>query len=122
MALKSANAPARTRESASETCHDNCAELLLFAATLTAAAVVGKQACSLGVVDRGARRLAVGLGMIPRGEVGLIFAGIGAGLVLAGEPVIDSDVYAAIVLMVGVTTLVTPPLLQRSLRAKHDEP
>ncbi|TMQ71118.1 MAG: cation:proton antiporter, partial [Candidatus Eisenbacteria bacterium] len=47
-------------------------ELLGFAAALTLVALLGKQACSLGVLERGVDRLAVGLGMIPRGEVGLI--------------------------------------------------
>jgi len=85
--------------------------VLGFAALLTLAAVIGKQACSLGVLERGADRLAVGLGMIPRGEVGLIFASIGASLMLAGERVIDDRVFSAVVVMVTLTTLVTPPLL-----------
>jgi Kef-type K+ transport system membrane component KefB len=85
--------------------------VLGFAALLTLAAVVGKQACSLGVLERGTDRLAVGLGMIPRGEVGLIFASIGASLTIAGERVIDDRVYSAVVVMVTLTTLVTPPLL-----------
>ena len=50
--------------------------------------------------------------MIPRGEVGLIFAGIGAKLMLDGSPVIDDNLYAAIIMMVLLTTLVTPPLLK----------
>ena len=41
------------------------------------AAILGKQACSLGVIGKGVDRLTVGIGMIPRGEVGLIFANIG---------------------------------------------
>jgi len=57
-------------------------------------------------------RLAVGLGMIPRGEVGLIFAGIGAKLVYDGHQVVSSGTYSAVVVMVIVTTLVTPPLLK----------
>ena len=70
-------------------------DILGFAFVLTLAAIVGKQVCSLGVVERGLNRLAIGLGMIPRGEVGLIFAGIGATLMLptssgALEPVINS--------------------------------
>jgi Kef-type K+ transport system membrane component KefB len=43
--------------------------------------IAGKLLCGVGVVGRGINRLAVGIGMIPRGEVGLIFAGIGASLV-----------------------------------------
>jgi Kef-type K+ transport system membrane component KefB len=88
-----------------------------FAVVLTLAAVIGKQACSLGVLERGADRLAVGLGMIPRGEVGLIFAGFGAGLTLAGERVVDDAVFSAVVVMVGLTTLLTPPLLVGRLKA-----
>jgi Kef-type K+ transport system membrane component KefB len=85
--------------------------ILGFAAVLTLAAVVGKQACALGVLEPGADRIAVGLGMIPRGEVGLIFASIGATLRIAGERVVDDTVFSAVVIMVAVTTLLTPPLL-----------
>ncbi len=87
-------------------------EILGFAAVLTLAAIVGKQACSLGVFQSGISKLSVGLGMIPRGEVGLIFAGIGASLMLNGEPVINTSTYSAVVIMVIITTLVTPPLLR----------
>jgi len=96
-------------------------ELLGFAAVLTAAAVVGKQVCALAVVERGVNRLSVGLGMIPRGEVGLIFAGIGASLTLPDargvpEPVVGPAVFGAVVIMVIVTTLLTPPALKWSLQ------
>ncbi|HEX8337047.1 MAG TPA: cation:proton antiporter [Pyrinomonadaceae bacterium] len=96
-------------------------ELLGFAAVLTLAAVVGKQVCSLAVVERGVNRLSVGLGMIPRGEVGLIFAGIGASLVLPNaqgvpKPVVGPATFGAVVIMVIVTTLLTPPALKWSLR------
>ena len=90
--------------------------VLGFAGVLTAAAVIGKQSCSLGVLEPGCDRLAVGLGMIPRGEVGLIFAGIGATLHIAGERVVDDAVFSAVVVMVALTTLVTPPLLVGRLR------
>ena len=55
--------------------------------------------------------------MMPRGEVGLIFAGIGATLMLGDHPVVSPDTYAAAVFMVVVTTMATPPLLLWSLRA-----
>lgn len=86
-------------------------DALLLAGALTVAAVVGKQACSLGVIGRGIDRLTVGLGMIPRGEVGLIFASIGLGLRVQGEPIIDATTYSAVVIMVIVTTMVAPPLI-----------
>ena len=87
----------------------------LLAAAITAAAIIGKQACSLGVWDKEINRLAIGIGMIPRGEVGLIFANIGLGLVIAGQRVVSPSVYSAVVVMVIVTTLITPPLLKWSL-------
>ena len=79
--------------------------------------MIGKQACSLGVLDKGTDRLAVGLGMIPRGEVGLVFASVGATLTIAGERVISDEIFSAVVVMVAVTTLVTPVLLVARLRA-----
>ncbi|MBU8933960.1 MAG: cation:proton antiporter [candidate division Zixibacteria bacterium] len=85
--------------------------ILGFAAVLTIAAIVGKQVCSLAILDKTTNRIAIGLGMIPRGEVGLIFAGIGAKLMLDGHPVISSSTYSAVVIMVIITTLVTPPAL-----------
>uniref|UniRef100_A0A832I1Q5 Cation:proton antiporter n=1 Tax=Eiseniibacteriota bacterium TaxID=2212470 RepID=A0A832I1Q5_UNCEI len=90
--------------------------VLGFAAVLTLAAIVGKQACSLGVLGKGVDKLAVGLGMIPRGEVGLIFAGIGSTLMIGGERVIDAAAFSAVVIMVALTTMLTPPLLVWRLR------
>ena len=86
------------------------AEVLLFASGLTVAAIIGKLVCGL-VAGRGLNRLAIGIGMLPRGEVGLIFASIGKGL-----GVIDSQLFSAIVLMVVITTVIAPSLLKWSLR------
>ena len=80
-------------------------EVLGFAALLSLAAIVGKMICAGGVVEKGLDRISVAVGMVPRGEVGLIFAGIGAQLVLHGERVIPPPVFAAVVVMVIVTTL-----------------
>lgn len=90
-------------------------EVLGLAAALTVAAILGKQACMLGV-GRGLRRLAIGVGMIPRGEVGLIFANIGLTLTVGGESVIDPSTFSAVVIMVIATTLVTPPALAWALK------
>jgi Na+:H+ antiporter len=95
-------------------------ELLGFAFALTLVAIIGKQVCALGVIQGGINRLSIGLGMIPRGEVGLIFAGIGATLMLPDAsgrlaPVIGPATFGAVVIMVIVTTMVTPPLLKWSL-------
>jgi Kef-type K+ transport system membrane component KefB len=101
-------------------------DILGFAALLTLAAIVGKQVCGLAVLERGVNRLAIGLGMIPRGEVGLIFAGIGATLMLpnvagVSEPVIGPATFGAVVIMVIITTLIAPLSLKWSLgrKAKH---
>jgi Kef-type K+ transport system membrane component KefB len=93
--------------------------VLPLALALTVAAIVGKQLCSFGVVGKGVDRLTVGLGMIPRGEVGLIFANIGLGLAVGGEKIVDSATFSAIVFMVIVTTVVTPPALKWRLARVH---
>lgn len=93
-------------------------EILGLAALLTVAAILGKQACALGAVGGRLDRVTIGLGMIPRGEVGLIFANIGLGLTIAGRPVLAATTYSAIVIMVIVTTLVTPPALRWSLERR----
>jgi Kef-type K+ transport system membrane component KefB len=92
--------------------------VLGFAALLTLCAIAGKLACAL-VVPRDLPRLTIGLGMMPRGEVGLIFAGIGAQLVLDGQPIVDPGTYAAAVFMGLVTTMATPPLLLWSLERER---
>jgi Kef-type K+ transport system membrane component KefB len=90
-------------------------DILGFAGLLTLAAVLGKQACALGVPGDTLDRLSIGIGMIPRGEVGLIFANIGLGLMARGEPVVDQAIYSGVVIMVIVTTMATPPALRWSL-------
>lgn len=85
--------------------------ILLVALGITVAAFVGKVVAGLGA-DKG-NRLLVGFGMIPRGEVGLIFAMMGKSL-----GVINDDLFSAIVIMVIVTTLLTPPILTFLLKKK----
>jgi Kef-type K+ transport system membrane component KefB len=81
---------------------------------LTVAGIAGK-AISGFAAPRGSEpldRLAVGLGMMPRGEVGLVFANLGLGLSVAGITLVDGRTYSAIVMMVILTSLVTPPALK----------
>jgi Kef-type K+ transport system membrane component KefB len=89
--------------------------VLSLALALTVVAILGKQACALGVWGKGIDRLTVGVGMVPRGEVGLIFANIGLELRLGGQPVVDRNTFSALVVMVILTTLVTPLALKFSL-------
>ena len=82
--------------------------ILVLGAALILCAVAGKLVCGLVAFGWGVNRLAVGIGMVPRGEVGLIFAGIGAGLSFRGQPVLSQGAFSALVLMVLVTTLLAP--------------
>jgi Kef-type K+ transport system membrane component KefB len=89
--------------------------VLVLLLALTAAAIVGKLACAAGVFTAGARRLTVAMGMLPRGEVTLVFAALGSGLHVGGAPLLDERGYAALVAVVVLTTLITPPALKWSL-------
>ena len=83
-----------------------------IAILLTAAAIASKLVAGLAVYQRGVRRWPIGVGMVPRGEVGLIFAGAG---LAAG--VIGDDLYAALIVVVMLTTFVAPPWLKALYRA-----
>ena len=83
-------------------------DVLIVGFALTAVAIVGKFAAGFAPVWIKANKTLIGVGMIPRGEVGLIFAqtGLTAGVIDAGE-------YSALMLMVLVTTFIAPPLLRQ---------
>ena len=85
-------------------------QVLGLAAALTIAAIIGKQICGLAIREKGIDKISIGVGMIPRGEVGLIFAGIGKSL-----NVVDDALFSAIVIMVTLTTFAAPPILRWSL-------
>src|SRR5512132_1528624 len=82
-------------------------EVLRDAGLLLVAAVIGKLISPLGAIGSPGDKLLIGLGMLPRGEVGLIFATLGL-----QTGVIGDDLYAALLLVVLVTTLATPQLLK----------
>lgn len=85
-------------------------ETLLIVAGLSVLAIVTKVVGCLPGASRleGRDKWVVVLGMVPRGEVGIIVAGIGA-----ASGVIETELFAAIVGMSIVTTLIIPPLLRR---------
>jgi Kef-type K+ transport system membrane component KefB len=84
-------------------------KVLAVGLALTVVAVVSKVVSGIACPRR-MKRLAVGFGMMPRGEVGLVFAGIGKSL-----GVVDDQLFSAIVLLVMATTLLAPPALRRTL-------
>ncbi len=88
----------------------------LVGLALTVVAIVGKLLAGYAVFGRPLRKIVIGVGMVPRGEVGLIFAqlGLSAGLLSAG-------LYSSVAMMVIVTTFVTPPVLRALLvHSKRD--
>ncbi|MGH7458104.1 MAG: cation:proton antiporter [Longimicrobiaceae bacterium] len=86
--------------------------VLLVALGVTVAAFAGKLLA--GLVAGGANKWIVGWGMVPRGEVGLIFATIGRGL-----GVIDDATFSVVVIMVIATTLIPPPVLAWLIRRQN---
>ena len=80
---------------------------LAVAGALILLAVVGKIAAGWAAPWAKFRRLVVGVGMVPRGEVGLIFADIGRRAGVLGD-----EVFGAVLLMVMVTTFIAPPALK----------
>lgn len=86
--------------------------ILLMALGITLVAFVSK--ILAGLVAGNVNKYIVGFGMVPRGEVGLIFAMIGKSL-----NIIDDRIFSIIIIMVILTTLLTPPILTVLLR-KYD--
>jgi Kef-type K+ transport system membrane component KefB len=85
-------------------------QILLLIVSLTAVAIFSKGAAGYTVRGPGFDRLGIGFGMIPRGEVGLVFAAFAF-----GHHVFDAQMYSALVLVVLLTTLVGPILLKPRL-------
>ena len=89
-------------------------DVILFGLCFTAVAVISKVlGCSVPALflnfnPHGAMR--VGLGMIPRGEVAMIMAGLGL-----ASGILSQDAFSVIVIMTFLTTLITPPVLARAL-------
>jgi Kef-type K+ transport system membrane component KefB len=82
-----------------------------LAAALLVAAVAAKLACGAFAFGPTGDRLLVGLGMLPRGEVGLVFAALGL-----HQGILDTERYGALLLTIFLTDLLAPVLLRRRLR------
>jgi Kef-type K+ transport system membrane component KefB len=85
----------------------------VFSASLLLAAIAGKLVGAWLIKESWGARWAIGLAMIPRGEVGLIFAELGR---VAG--IFNSEIYAGMVLVIALTTLL-PPFVMRWFYARH---
>ncbi|MEM1253226.1 MAG: cation:proton antiporter [Cyanobacteria bacterium P01_H01_bin.21] len=93
-------------------------EGLIIASFLVVVAIIGKIVTGFTVFGQdGINRLAIGVGMIPRGEVGLVFAGVGA-----ASGVLSESLDAAIIVMVIFTTFIAPPLLRVVFDTGDDDP
>ena len=75
----------------------------VFSLTLAVAAIASKLVAGLFVPENHYRRVALGMAMVPRGEIGLIFAELGR---VAG--IFDDEVYAGLVIIIAYTTLLAP--------------
>ncbi len=84
-------------------------EIMILATALTLVAIAGKLLSGLGARHE-LPRLAIGAGMVPRGEVALILAAVGKGL-----GILDPSLFSAVVVMAIITSLTGPPLLKWSL-------
>jgi Kef-type K+ transport system membrane component KefB len=81
--------------------------ILLIALILFIVAVIGKFVSGFAVFKKGISKSIVGVGMIPRGEVGLIFAQVGL-----TYGIFTSELFSAVTVMVMLTTFIAPPLLK----------
>ena len=90
--------------------------VLVVAGLLTVLAIAGKLVAAVGAIGTSSDKLVIGFGMIPRGEVGLIFATIGLSI-----GALNDELYGSILVVVLLTTLFAPPLLRwRIGRSKVD--
>jgi Kef-type K+ transport system membrane component KefB len=83
------------------------ARVIGVALILSAVAIVSKIAAASGATGSRGDKLTIGFGMLPRGEVGLIFASIGLSVGALSE-----ELYGSVLVVVLVTTLIAPPLLR----------
>jgi Kef-type K+ transport system membrane component KefB len=90
--------------------------ILLIALVLFIVAVIGKFVSGFAVFKKGINKSVIGVGMIPRGEVGLIFAQVGL-----TYGIFNSQLFSAVTLMVMLTTFIAPPLL-KIMFAKGEDP
>jgi Kef-type K+ transport system membrane component KefB len=92
---------------------------IILGAVILLVAIVSKMiGCGLGAWKLGrADMFRIGAGMVPRGEVGMVVAQIGAGF-----GVISKDLFGVVVFMAVATTMIAPPLLKIAFRTREKPP
>jgi Kef-type K+ transport system membrane component KefB len=93
-------------------------QVIVLALLVTVLAVLTKLlGCGLGAISLGYKRaLQVGMGMVPRGEVGIVVAQIGLGLAA-----VSNEAYGVVLVMAVATTLIAPPFLVRLFREEEKQ-
>ena len=99
--------------------------VIISAVAVIVLAVLGKYiGCAIGA-KMGDKSISkdscniIGIGMVPRGEVGIIVASIGLNTIVEGAPALSSSLYAIIVVMAVATTIIAPPILSKLYRKKY---
>ena len=90
--------------------------VIILALVLFVVAIIGKVISGIGAYKLNVNKLVIGIGMIPRGEVGLIFASMG---LVSG--VLTKSEYSALTIMVMLTTFIAPPLLYKFFILGYDK-
>jgi Kef-type K+ transport system membrane component KefB len=90
--------------------------ILMIGGSLLVIAIVGKALAGFAIFDKTTKKLTVGIGMVPRGEVGLIFAEVGRRTGLVSDAL-----FAAVVVVMALTTFLAPPLLKIAMSVKPPE-
>lgn len=100
-------------------------QLIMTVVIVIVLAILGKYiGCSIGAklgdktLDRSSLNI-IGIGMVPRGEVGIIVASIGLKIVVDGGTAISTELYTVVVLMSVLTTIIAPPLLSSAYKKKY---
>jgi Kef-type K+ transport system membrane component KefB len=91
-------------------------EILTLIAVLFVVAFIGKAVAGFVVLKKGINKFLIGASMVPRGEVGLIFAGIGF-----KNNVFGSNEYGALVAVIMLTTFITPIILKYFLSKQNED-
>ena len=100
-------------------------DMIITIVIVISLAVLGKYiGCSMGakIGDKSLEKSSmniIGIGMVPRGEVGIIVASIGLKIVVDGGTAISTELYTVVVLMSVITTIIAPPLLSAAYKKKY---